>query len=723
MRVITQDTFDSFSRELFDYVEKTPGPIAIDTETTWIDAKRGFNPFSGTRAALVQLSWNTGGDEFDVALPVRMKRAIMDHPMLAKGNKGEPKERRDEWKAAHKLWCGIKNEPGDGDVSHFEKLEWAHDQIEIETPSNLDIKEVITFLGKLTQLGVVWVMKNCKFDLLMLAADGWSIPPVEQIEDAEVQSHLTEDKPWQRGVPVNHKLQSLAERHLGRDPDASNALDDWFERLKVKPAALKDYSAAPLSILAPYGCQDTRDTLDLFLFFSAKMERQDKESVKGKTLYSLYREEVETIHNLVSHTITDGCAVDADIADTLLEKYTKIRNIHEKQLFALTGEHVEWSSNDKVAAYLFDAKPTGLGLPMPEFAILNSGKRSVSKGVLEAIDTPLTQELLDWRLADTFVTSFLEPIARFNIDGFIHPDFWLTTARTGRMSCTHPNFQNRPKDEDVRSMFVPRPGYVFMDLDYDQIEMRLAAHFAHRVVKFSPKLSYQSWWNGKPSRWITTECKLALMHKRFNEDPDYDPHMTMVERSGLPRKRSAVGEITAKEANFAILYGVGIKGMGRNFGWEPARAKQIKGHWRKSYPEIVHLQHYLTNILYQRGYIANEFGRRYYVDKDKTYLGLNYLIQGCAGDLMKRAMNKVYALQRLLQEEHEGAKPMYLTNVVHDELLLEVREDLMTEELARRVACEMTEWKRDGKPMFEVPISVGCEVSESDWGSLREYPI
>jgi len=272
-------------------------------------------------------------------------------------------------------------------------------------------------------------------------------------------------------------------------------------------------------------------------------------------------------------------------------------------------------------------------------------------------------------------------------------------------------------------MFVPRPGYVFLDLDYDQIEMRLAAHYAEMVVKSCPVLSYQSYWNGKPSRWITSKCSVAEMATMFNADPDYDPHMTMVKQSGLPRKRSSVGETTAKEANFAILYGVGIAGMGRNFGWDATRAKQIKGAWRKSYPEIVHLQHYLNNILYDRGWIANEFGRRYYVDKDKTYLGLNYLVQGCAGDLMKRAMNRVYSLMRQLRVEHTGAQPMYLTNVIHDELLLEVREDLLTPELARRVASLMTEWTRADKPMFRVPVSVGCEISESDWGSLRSYDL
>lgn len=692
-------------------VSSAPLHVAIDTETTRVTPARGFNPFYGVRAALIQLSWNDDGAPFDVAIPTRMKPGVKAPPTIPKGASG--KASREAWKAAHKLWLG------DGDAGHLiaaDAFDW---NLSVESVDNLDPLRVIKVLNALTDAGVVWVLKNMKFDTLMLMADGWVIPPPAQMEDAEVQSHLTEDKPWQQGVPVSHKLQPLAERHLGREPDASNALEDWFDTMNVKKD-MRDYSAVPLSILAPYGCQDTRDTLDLYYFFEKKMEDMDENSRPGKRIFDLYREEILTLHNLVSHTISDGCAVNQGVADGLLEKYRKVRRVHEAQLFELAGHRtVEWNSNDQLAAFLFDAPPTGLGIPLPEFAKTATGKRSVSKGVLEDLDTPLTNELLKWRQAETFVTSFLEPIARFNIDGFIHPDFWLTTARTGRMSCTHPNFQNRPSDAEVRAMFVPRKGYVFLDLDYDQIEMRIAAHYAGMVVAACPKFTYQSYWDGKPSRMITSECYEAKMATMFNEDDDYDPHMTMVERSGLPRKRTETGMVTAKEANFAILYGVGIKGMGRNFGWEPTKAKKIKGAWRKSYPEIVHLQHYLTNILMDRGWIANEFGRRYYVDR--TYLGLNYLIQGCAGDLMKRAMNRVFAVARELRLEHGGAQPMFISNVVHDELVLEVREDLLTPQLAQRVADAMTDWQRDDKPIFRVPISVGCDVSEKDWGSLEPY--
>lgn len=694
--------------------------VAIDTETTRIDPKRGFSPFYGVRAALIQLSWDDPhvpeGHGYDVAIPIRMKPGVRGWPELPKGNKAESKAIRAAWREAHKLWLE------DGDATHLQAVEGV--EVDVEPVTNLPVEAVVEVLNQLTRAGVVWVLKNLKFDWLMLMADGVEIAPLEQIEDVEVQSHLSEQNPWQQGRRVSHKLQDLAQRHLGRDPDAADALGDWFEGMRVGQD-MRDYSAVPISIAAEYGCQDTRDTLDLHGFFCRLIEEMDRSSAKGKSLQGLYREEVELLVNLVARTITDGCGVDQARADELLARYEKIRSIHEGQLKELTGRDIDWASPDKVASYLFDSPDDdGLGLKVPEFAVTDTGKRSTSKAVLEELDVPVTQELLKWRAADTFVGTFLEPVARFNIGGFVHSDFWIANVRTGRLSCSHPNFQNQPKDEDIRSIFVPRPGYVFLDFDYDQIEMRLAAHYAARVIEGFPEFSYQSYWNGKPSRYVTSRQREAVMARRFREEPDFDPHMIMTDLSGLPRKREHVGETTSKEVNFAILYGVGLRGMQRNYGWEYAKAKKIKGIWRKAYPEIVHLQHFMTMVLLDRGWLANEFGRRYYVDADKAYLALNYVIQGCAGDLMKRAMNRIYRLLRRLEEEFEGPRPVYLTNTVHDELLFEVREDLLTPGLARRIRAEMVDWKReDGSDKFAVPITTGCEVSESGWGSLQEYSL
>jgi DNA polymerase I-like protein with 3'-5' exonuclease and polymerase domains len=707
---------------LFEALQAGPMQAAIDTETTWVNPDRGYNPFYGTRTAMVSVSFDLDGEKFDFGINLRMKRGLLSLPTLPKATKANAEtlgisrdeliERRKLLREAHASWLD------NGDVAAFEAHDWLVPQLEIEEVQNIPVDRVIPCLNELTRQGLVWIFKNKKFDLLMLYTDGMDRVPLAQQEDVEVQSHLTEDKPWVKGKRVSHKLQDLAERHFEREPESKNALEDWFAAMKV-PEKKRDYSAVPArAILCDYAAAgDTRDTLDLHGFFDRKMGRMDEESLSGRTLRQLYWEENETIAHLVDKTIWDGVRVNQGKADELLKKYEGVRAVHEDNLFKLAGERpIDWGSEDTVRAYLFDSPAEGgLGLEVPSFGWTPKGKRSVNKRVIEHLDVPITRELLEWRQADTFVNTFLEPIARFNIDGFIHPDFWLTTVRTGRISCSHPNMQNRPKDVEIREMFVARDGYVLLMPDYDQVEMRLTSHYAKRVCEALPDFWFQTYWRGKPSRWVHSVQRTCPMWDGFMYEPGYDPHQTFADATGLPRKREKSGIKTAKEGNFSILYGAGIPGLMREFGWEKAFAKKVRTDWRKTYPEVVHLQNFLTDALQRRGFITNEFGRRYYIDL--TYLGLNYLIQGTAGDLMKRAMNRIYRFADHMQEACDGPRPIFVSNTVHDELMIEVREDLLTPKLAGQVDFLLTDWRReDGSDMFMLPITAGTEVAESDWG-------
>lgn len=719
------ETEEQFDENVFEPLIELAGRgrtlVALDSETTRIDPARGFNPFYGPRVAMGSISFEDGPTEHNYAFPLRMREALLSLP-----ERPRKREQSKAYTSALKAWAGVKSadQPGTFDNQLWRDLGL---EIEVETVENLRPEFVIGRLNALTEAGVVWVMKNVKFDVLMYSADGMERIPVDQLEEVEFQSHLTEDKPWQKGKRVSHKLQELAVRHLDRAPDASNALEEWFTRMRIAKE-LRDYSAVPArSILAPYAWQDTRDTLDLLHFFDRKMRRMDESSQPGKKLFDLYRREVRVLWHLTYETITEGLPVDQEKADEVYSKYEADRDEKTRQLERLTGgREIDWGSNDEVASYLYDSPADGgLGIPVPEGGWTSGGesgqqKRSVAAYVLDKIDHPIVEQFVAWRKADHFMNSFLAPIARFNVGGFVHPDFHLTSVRTGRMSASHPNMQNRPKDKDIREMFVARPGYVLCAKDYDQIEMRIAAHFAYLVCKHFPTFWYESRFRGR-SRMMRSHQEEAPMWEGFNSDPKYDPHMKMVELSGLPRKRTESGEATAKEGNFSILYGSGIGGLCRNFGWTQQFSRRVKKYWREAWPEIQHLMNFVTKTIIEKGYVTNEFGRRYYIDPDKAYLGLNYLIQGCAGDLMKRGLEALFALRWELREEYEGPQPIYIDNVVHDEVLIEVREDLCTPQLVGRINDALTTHVRDdGSQVFNLPITAGAEVGY-DWGHLEEY--
>ncbi len=723
--------------------------VAIDTETTRIDPRRGFNPFYGARIAMGSLSWN----DQNVAWCSRMRPGLLRKPAGAKipgavwkafVGLGASKKAGREVTPGHysqsmleAQWRALLLErEGKSSTRTLEEMATRAEAkmvpLEFEPVANVDPAWIAEQLQMLEdEGGIRWILKNKKFDLLMLWADGVMFRDRDRLEDVEVQSHLTEDKPWEKGKRVSHKLQALAERHLGRKPEGAHALEAWFEAMGVGNE-LRDYSAVPKSIVGPYAWQDTRDTIDLFNFFDRKMEEQDGE-VRGK-IHTLYREEVQLLHNLVYETIIPGLPVDQEKADTALGKHESERDRHSTRLFDLTdGSDTDWSSPTDTANFLYcnPAEHDGaLFLKVPEFGRTKKGEWSSDKHVLEHFkrvhEDPRVQEicgaLLDWRSSNTFVTSFLEPIARFNHDGFIHPDFWLTTARTGRMSCTHPNLQNRPKDKEIREIFVPRPGYVFLLVDLDQIEMRIAAHYAKKVMDAMPTVWFQRWWKGKSQGWRKSTCDVCHLWEGFTNDPEFDPHQIMADKSGVPRRATKPGEVDAKRVNFLILYGGGIKKMVSDYDWEYAFAKKVRSSHRKAYPEMEHLNAFIAMMLADRGYVANEYGRRYWIDPDKAYLGLNYLSQGCAADLIKRALNAVFEILRELREAYEGPQPLYIDNVVHDEVIMEVREDLLTPALAGRICRALTtHLMPDGSPRFNLPITAGVEVAEHDWGSTVAY--
>lgn len=743
------------------HAPEAPLYVAIDTETTRVDARRGFNPFYGVRLAMGSLSWNAEGREYNVAWCSRMRPGLVRKPERVPGpvwkrfvgiganrkagrpdavpGHYDPERLREEWIQA----LAEREETRTGKaVSDARRAEMAAyvdaSGIEVEEVRNVDPEWVATQLQALEDTGaIIWVKKNAKFDMLILWADGFVVRAPEHVEDAEIQSHLTEDKPWVKGKKVSHKLQDLAERHLSRPPAGAAALTAWFEMMGVGDE-VKDYSVVPKSVVGPYAWQDTRDTLDLFFFFGAKMVEQDGEP-QGK-IWQLYRNEMELVYHLVYETIISGLEVDQPQADKMLTQYEKQRDACSLHLHRLTkGVIVDWGSPTDTAQFLFGTpqeREGALGLEVPPFGWTkpNGDKApqpSSDKNVLNFLARKhkgqptgdICEGLLEWRTANTFVASFLEPIARFNHDGLIHPDFWLTIARTGRMSASHPNMQNRPKDPEIREIFVPRKGYVLLLMDLDQIEMRIAAHYAMKVIGVMPELWFRRWWQGKPGRWMKSTCTRAPLWDGFVYDPTFDPHQIMADKTGVPRKATKPGEPDAKRVNFLICYGGGPKKMHEDFGWTMEFARQVRAGHRRAYPELNHLANFIQMLLDDRGWIENEYGRRYWIEPDKAYLGLNYLIQGCAADLIKRAVRAVFMILLELREAFEGPQPLYIDNIVHDEVVMEVREDLLDVALARRINKALITHERDGEPIFSLPITAGCEIAEHDWGHPVDYPL
>ena len=168
-----------------------------------------------------------------------------------------------------------------------------------------------------------------------------------------------------------------------------------------------------------------------------------------------------------------------------------------------------------------------------------TGLPSTSKEFLKRNkDHAVCRDILEWKTIDQIRKNFLEPLEKEVTEGVVHPEWNLGGARTFRLSCSRPNLQNIPHDERVRALFVPRPGNVFVQADYSQIELRVMASLTKDPVFLDAF-----------ARGV-------------------DPHAeTAAKRNGIRVSQvSKEMRSRAKNVNFGVLYGISPQGMDSQFG-------------------------------------------------------------------------------------------------------------------------------------------------------------
>lgn len=319
----------------------------------------------------------------------------------------------------------------------------------------------------------------------------------------------------------------------------------------------------------------------------------------------------------------------------------------ESEIHELAGRDFNVSSPKQLSEILFDE----LGLPPKKKT--KSGY-STNAEVLEELrnEHPIIGLVLEYRqltkLNSTYVDGILKVV---HDDGRIHSFFRQTETRTGRISSTEPNMQNIPVrtelGRNMRKFFIAKEGYLFLDADYSQIELRVLADISND----------------------------GTMIQAFNDGEDIHA-ITASQVFGIPlalvdsQMRNA-----AKAVNFGIVYGIGPYSLSQDIGVSVAEAdRYIKGYLSKYHGVRDYMEDTVSKGK-EQGYVTTMFGRRRYIPELKSKnkiqqalgkrIAMNTPIQGSAADIIKIAMVNVY---RKLKAENLDAK---LILQVHDELIVE----------------------------------------------------
>lgn len=423
-------------------------------------------------------------------------------------------------------------------------------------------------------------------------------------------------------------------------------------------------------------------------YFALRTKTHLETELKEKGMEELFR----TIEMPLVFTLWDmerfGIRMDA----ALLQEYSKDLGARIKELetkiYAAAGAEFNINSPKQLGEILFEK------LKLPYGKKTKTGY-STAADVLEKLapEYPLVQDILEYRGFTKLKSTYADGLVDFvGADGRIHSTFHQTVTATGRISSADPNLQNIPIRTDlgrqIRKAFLPAEGFLFVDADYSQIELRVLAHLSGDENLIAAYRSAQD---------IHRMTASQVFHVPFEE-------VTPLQRRN------------AKAVNFGIVYGISSFGLSQDLSISRKEAQEYIERYFEVYPKMHAYLQGLVADAKEKGYVTTMFGRVRPVPEltssnfmQRSFgerVAMNSPIQGTAADIIKIAMIRVRS--RLIKEQLRSR----LIIQVHDELLIETA--IEEKEQVERILKE--EMERAAELL--VPLEIDMHDGK-DWYSAK----
>ena len=484
--------------------------------------------------------------------------------------------------------------------------------------------------------------------------------------------------------PTNNKLkiEELAEQYL--EIDVNEVLGENADRNKQEQINLFDELNKSNDIeksSEENKKEEKRYTFYSYLIYKIKeVTTKQLEEINAVGLFNnIDMPTVEVLANMQ----WNGMYADEEELNKFGNQLKEQLEIKTKMIYEMAGEEFNINSTKQLGEILFEK------MKLPVVKKTKSGY-STDVDVLEKLksEDPIIQEILDYRQLMKLNSTYVEGLKPYINPKTkrIHSFFHQTITATGRISSTEPNLQNIPTrfelGKQVRKIFKPEQGKVYIDADYSQIELRVLAHMSedtHMVQAF------------KEGQDIHKQAASKVFKTPMEE-------VTKEQRSN------------AKAVNFGIVYGISDFGLGEQLGISRKIAKKYIEEYLQEYAGIKNFMDNMKEKAKETGYVETLFNRRRYIPelKSNNYMvrqfgeraAMNTPIQGTAADIMKIAMINVY---KKLIEEKLDAK---IVLQVHDEMMIET-----SLEEADRVK-EIV--KNEMESAIELKVPLIAEVSEAE---------
>lgn len=337
----------------------------------------------------------------------------------------------------------------------------------------------------------------------------------------------------------------------------------------------------------------------------------------------------------------------------------------------------------------------GIELESADKKTLASLSAKIKAGNVECID--ITDKILVYKdlfkKAHAFGEKFLEFVSP--VTGRIHTEFSQIGSASGRMTSSKPNLLQIPSDMDYRSKFKPTPGYIFIDIDFSQEELRL-------IGSISKEKNFIHAYNNN----IDIHTMTASL---VNKVP--------IEEVTKEQRRNG------KTLNFAMAYGSSEYGLSYNFGFTLDDARKYLKGFEEGYPTLAAFQKILGELILKKGYSCTLLGRRRYFERKvmftdsrerEKYIASvqrelrNHIIQGTGAEILKESLVDIF-----YNSPFKYGEDFRILLAVHDEILFEARKEIAEEV---REYCKNTMQSVEQKYLNGIPaLAEAGELSEV-WG-------
>lgn len=512
---------------------------------------------------------------------------------------------------------------------------------------------------KMREHKVKLIWQNGKFDTLFIKQKQGYMLPIHH--DVMLMGTAYD-------MVAEHGLKAMAQKYLG--------VEDWDIDKKTK------LGNGDLNKLKSYLRLDVKYTWELFKFFHERMNKVQRK-VYSKLLLPAYK--------MYRKTEQNGIYIDLKGLDKVKSEY-KQKEVESLQVLKNQYD-INWNSPQQVQDVLFNQEhlPT---LKLSE----KTGNPSADAKVLKKLASmgyELPTQLLDYKFYYGANSKFLTKWGNYaKYDSRIHPNFNITNVVTGRTSCSDPNLQQVPRNKDLRSLFTAPKGRVFIEADYSQIELRVAAHYAQEPT----------------------------MLKIYREGGDIHTETARTLCGGEPTKED---RSKAKAVNFGFLYGMQAKGF-VDYAFDSygvvftlAEAERYRELFFQRYSRLLTWHDKMERLCEANGGVSNLFGRfrslpkiysQYKWERNEAVRrAINSPVQGTASDLLLCA-----AVQ--IQNELGPKYDLKIVGTVHDSILADIPVEYADECVAdvKRIMSHPDALDEFGIK-FSLPIE--SDVGVGPWGT------